>query len=180
MKILKNRLVKNIFIALIFILISAIFSYSFINSKLGYKLKMKLYYSSIAHALYTESGAFGTYSTSEKAVGEWIDGRTVYEKTVPITLPSTTSSISPHGISNFGALISLDVRWYDTEDNRWHVSPRNYSSATISYTSPYTLGTDGFTCDGTNIYVTNYPNDVINWAARSTNAYVIIRYVKTS
>ncbi len=173
MKILKNKLVKNIFIALIFILISAIFSYSFINSKLGYKLKMKLYYSSIAHALYTESGAFGTYSTSEKAVGVWIDGRTVYEKTVPITLPSTTSSISPHGISNFDGLISLDLVWYDTDDKRWLTDLRYYYNGSTTYG----IGIDGVGVDTTNIYITNSDN-IINWSIRTNQSYAIMRYIK--
>lgn len=33
-----------------------------------------------------------TYSTERKAVGTWIDGRTIYRKTVHITSPSTSNA----------------------------------------------------------------------------------------
>ena len=176
-RILKNKLFITISCALMFVISSASFSYLFVNSSLGYKIKMKY----MAHALNNDSGAFGYYSTSEKGVGYWIDGRTVYEKVVPITLPTnTTSSSSPHGISNFDGLISLDLIWYDTTDKRWNTGIRNYSGVVVANTSPYGVGMTGVGVDETNIIIMNDPNQYIDWAARSTNAYAIIRYIKTS
>ena len=176
-KLLKSKLFITISCALLFVIMSASFSYFFVSSSLGYKIKMKF----AAYALNNDSGAFGHYSTSEKGVGYWIDGRIVYEKVVPITLPTnTTSSSSPHGISNFDGLISLDLLWYDTTDKRWSTGIRNYSVVVVSNTSPYGLGMGGISADETYIHVINDPNQYIDWSARTTDVYAIIRYVKTS
>ena len=47
------------------------------------------------------------YSTSEKVIGAWIDGKPIYEKTVDCGYLSNNSAVSfPHGISNLKRVIS--------------------------------------------------------------------------
>lgn len=49
------------------------------------------------------------YSTEEKIVGEWIDGKTLYEKTIPFTTPNSNAYTSvPTGVTN------ADKAWIDT------------------------------------------------------------------
>lgn len=55
--------------------------------------------------------AIGDYSTSEQDTGfTWIDGKTIYKKTLHITdLPGTNASKEiAHGISEFGFLVSFN------------------------------------------------------------------------
>lgn len=48
------------------------------------------------------------YSTSEQSTGEtWVDGKTIYQKTIKITSLNTGTSQQQHGISNFGELIDI-------------------------------------------------------------------------
>ena len=49
------------------------------------------------------------YSTSEKIVGTWIDGKPLYQKTVSLgNLPNATSKNVAHGISNLSYVTSLE------------------------------------------------------------------------
>lgn len=54
------------------------------------------------------SGGGVAYSTTEHAVGTWIDGRTVYEKTLQVTGSTNTNFSTAHGISNLNYIISVD------------------------------------------------------------------------
>ena len=47
------------------------------------------------------------YSTTEQAIGTWIDGRTVYRKVLAGTTTSGNIDNIPHGITNFGAIIRV-------------------------------------------------------------------------
>lgn len=50
-----------------------------------------------------------TYSETEHIVGKWIDGSTIYEKTVDIgNLPNATSKSVAHGITNLDKVISIE------------------------------------------------------------------------
>lgn len=50
-----------------------------------------------------------TYSTDEMPVGTWIDGKTIYRKTVNFgTLPNATTEDVPHGISDLDNVIKLE------------------------------------------------------------------------
>lgn len=51
-----------------------------------------------------------TYSTTEKAVGTWTDGSTVYEKTyIMEELPSNTSKSIPIGVTDINKIIGIDA-----------------------------------------------------------------------
>lgn len=48
------------------------------------------------------------YSTDEKVVGVWIDGKPLYQKTVACgTLPSNNVSSTAHGISNLDKVVGI-------------------------------------------------------------------------
>ena len=53
---------------------------------------------------------FATYSTSkEVACGTWIDGKTIYKKTLNFgTLPNNTNKVFPHGISDIDYIVGWD------------------------------------------------------------------------
>ena len=52
--------------------------------------------------------AQNTYSTTERVVGKWIDGSTIYEKTVDLgTLPNVAPKTVNHGITNLDKVISI-------------------------------------------------------------------------
>ena len=57
---------------------------------------------------YSGSGSeWHEYSTDEKIVGKWVDGKPLYEKTVEIGyLSNNTSTPYPHGISNIKRVVS--------------------------------------------------------------------------
>ena len=66
-------------------------------------------------APYITSGAYAHhYSTVEQVVGTWVDGSTLYEKTIVVSnvmigYDSVIHTVIPHNISNFGFAISLNI-----------------------------------------------------------------------
>ena len=54
-------------------------------------------------------GEVKKYSTEEHVVGEWIDGSTLYEKTVDVgALPNNTRKTVNHNISNINHIVSIN------------------------------------------------------------------------
>lgn len=50
------------------------------------------------------------YSTREKAVGKWIDGKTIYKKTIDCgNLPNNASKNVNHNISNIDRIITFEA-----------------------------------------------------------------------
>lgn len=49
-----------------------------------------------------------TYSTTERVVGKWTDGKTVYEKIIDVPMPTTANVMesTPHNIANIDTLVS--------------------------------------------------------------------------
>ena len=53
-------------------------------------------------------GNWHTWSRTEHAVGVWVDGKTVYEKTIQYTCPNSSAPYHiPHNISNMQTVVSL-------------------------------------------------------------------------
>jgi len=62
-----------------------------------------------------QTGVSDYYSTDEKVVGVWIDGKPLYQKTINFgTLPNNTKKAVAHGISNIEKVISIDGSAYGT------------------------------------------------------------------
>ena len=58
-------------------------------------------------------GSGHTFSTTEQIYGTWIDGSTVYEKTINFgALPNNASKTVNHGISNMGYLVQAFATGY--------------------------------------------------------------------
>lgn len=105
------------------------------------------------------------YSTDEQIVGTWIDGSTLYEKTVDIgSLPNTSEKSSAHNISNIDKVIS--VVGYAINSSKANL-PLPYSNPTSQYTISVNVNTT---------YIV-----VQTGSDRSSySGYVTIRYTKST
>jgi len=111
------------------------------------------------------------FSTNEvKLPIKWIDGKSVYNKAVAISFPtSSTSSSTYHNISNISMVIFAYIVWYDTSDNRWFI---NFKDTTGSYY----VELDGISPTAISVKSgTNY-----NWNDRTKDRYAILYYTKTT
>lgn len=113
------------------------------------------------------SGTPLIYSTSERNVGTWIDGKPVYQKTISLgNLPNKTSKTVAHGISNLKKIISYDVMCDYGSSGFQNIN----SSAVVLGT------TDAVTT------LVNFTNILINTNVdlSSVTGYTTIRYTKTT
>lgn len=110
------------------------------------------------------------YSTSEQIVGTWIDGSPVYEKTIYNAGGVTGNFNFPHGITNFGKLLSYEGTVSDSafaqQGDIW-VVPRIASDGN-------SIGIDKVSTSS--IFIIN-PNA---FGTRLIDWYITIRYTKTS
>jgi len=110
------------------------------------------------------------YSTSEQIVGTWIDGTPVYEKTIYNAGGVSGNFNFPHGITNFGKLLSYEGTVSDSSFAQYGdiwVIPRIASDGN-------SIGIDKVSTSS--IYVIN-PNA---FGTRLIDWYITIRYTKTS
>ena len=49
------------------------------------------------------------YSTNERMIGQWIDGKPLYQKTIQTTVGSTATQTIAHGVSNIGFAMVKDA-----------------------------------------------------------------------
>lgn len=108
------------------------------------------------------------YSTTEHVIGEWIDGSTLYEKTINCgALPSSTGSkTTNHEIPNLATVVEIEGFGKHSTSGNTIPIPRNSINAL----------TENIT-----IYVT--PTAVVIGVGENQsvwNAYVTLRYTKTS
>ena len=100
------------------------------------------------------------YSTTEQVVGEWIDGKPIYQKTIDFgALPNNTTKSVAHSINNFGTLIQL---WGNTETGGYQL--------VIPDADPYVT----ISANTTNIYAKTTSN------LSASNAYITLQYTKTT
>lgn len=109
------------------------------------------------------------YSTDEQIVGTWVDGKTIYEKTVyvgALTVDSSDHSVA-HNIQNFDRLIDFTAtgRLSSSSTNR-HVS--------FNFYRPGSTNGSFFMVDNTSVIYMN------NWDAQIVDVYITIRYTKSS
>jgi hypothetical protein len=108
-----------------------------------------------------------TYSTTEKVVGTWIDGKPIYRKVVYYgNLPNATAKSVAHNISNLKQVITIDGVCFDGND-AYYTLPLVYRGSDSSY----------------NVQ-TNVNSTDIRMASSqdrsSFTAYIIIEYTKTT
>lgn len=106
------------------------------------------------------------YSEDEQVVGTWIDGSTLYEKTINFgELPNTTTKTVNHNISNIDTIYGIEGIAYSSSTN---------TSINLPY--PNTDNTNVVTLSANRTIIT-----IITYRDRTSfNGYVTIRYTKTS
>lgn len=110
---------------------------------------------------------FTTYSTTEKAVGEWIDGKTIYRKTISVgALPNNASKNTAHGISNLDTVIDCRGFAKATWGTQYPI-PTVYASGDAGYNTQVSV-------DATNITLSCTGNN------SGKSGYVTIWYTKSS
>lgn len=110
------------------------------------------------------------YSTEERVVGTWIDGKPLYEKTFKITSTITNNDALAHNIKN------VSVIWVD------NAFVQNYNSNKLSYTLPVTyygtdLGKDELSMYADDTYIVFKVQTA--WG-EGWSKYVTLRYTKTT
>ena len=105
-----------------------------------------------------------SYSTEEHIIGTWIDGSTLYEKTIDCgALPNNTTKNVNHGISNMNHII--EYKGYATNGTYDLPVPCPSSTATEAITVWYS---------GTVIIIKT------GMDRSAYNGYLTLRYTKTS
>ena len=177
-KILKSRMFSFFLGALMFCFLSVVFAYSYIASDIGFdSLDQTWNVDNVRDALdyLKHNQIYGKYSLTEREIGTWINGKRIYERVIPVSMPSSNSAVVAHNIQNFGGLVKMDLIWYDTDDKRWFTGIRYY----YGNNSGYSIAAESFSINETYIMFSGFPN-TINWQNRTSNAYVIIQYYKTT
>lgn len=108
------------------------------------------------------------YSTNEQVVGTWVDGSTLYEKTINFgALPDSTEKPVAHSISNVDKIWVYDGFVFTSSNTFYGLVHTTGNSQTMQYAWDTNV-------DRTNVTIATYSD-------RSTLlAYVTIRYTKTS
>jgi hypothetical protein len=109
------------------------------------------------------------YSTDERVVGTWVDGRTVYEKTLYNAGGVSGTLNIPHNITNLDIIISCEGQCSDVNgsDVTGRILPRIGGDGNH-------IGINSYT--STNIVVTQ----ANAFSTRLRDYYITIRYVKTA
>lgn len=113
------------------------------------------------------------YSLSEKVVGKWIDGTTVYEKTVYYAGGVSGSLSIPHDITNLNKVITVNGSCHDIGYSEGG-QQLDVGDMMIPRVAP----------DGYNIGIVKIDNTNITmliphiFGGRITDIYIILRYTK--
>ena len=107
------------------------------------------------------------YSTTEKVIGTWIDGKPLYEKTLSVASVSVGSNTKNHGISNIDNVIVCYGRC--KYNNLNEMLPLPYISSNTLYN--IALG---------NVTATTFMIDVGSAFSSIQDVYVILQYTKTT
>ena len=123
------------------------------------------------------------FSTNEKVVGVWIDGRPIYQKTLTCNLGNATTVNNPHNISNLDFVIDMfgygkdssgnsfpvpyapvgNISWgvqiYVSATNITCATAQNWSGSTVKVTLRYVKTTDtASSALSAGAYDINFPN----------------------
>lgn len=123
-------------------------------------------YKGILNPVPKNRGGYENYSTTEHEIGTWIDGSTLYEKTIDCgALPNATSKNVLHGISNLKRIV--EYKGYSYSITNANSLPVPFATNTI-FARVNSNGTDYITIStGSDLSAYN-------------ETYVTIRYTKTA
>lgn len=111
------------------------------------------------------SGEPHNYSTDEQVVGTWIDGKTLYEKTVDCgALPNNDSKQVAHGITNIDKIVNFVGIAYAMSSG---------TAIQLAYPSSNSTFAIDMSVNNTNIVFLTFTDRT------SFNGYVTIRYTKS-
>lgn len=110
------------------------------------------------------------FSTVEKIIGKWIDGKLIYRKVVNFgALPNTSEKNVPHNISNFNFATKIDGIAYNSDGRTFPLPAVSFGISSGNITpSIYVFA------DRTNITIGTGVD------RSAYNGYVIIEYTKTT
>lgn len=115
---------------------------------------------------YTGSGSeWHEYSTEEKVIGKWIDGKPIYEKTLELNSPSGNGTLAD--LSSYSIDTMINIRWllYTSTGDIIYGSSSYYQVIQVYFTTSSSL------------IKMDYNN--ASWAT-SRPMKVIIQYTKTT
>lgn len=103
------------------------------------------------------------YSTTEKVVGTWIDGKPLYQQTVITTTPNSSNGTSKPVPSNIDTLVKFEGTMKNANSD-WNIFAFDYSTINIYY---------------------HNGSDELNWLnipdhSRNKTAYLTFYYTKTT
>lgn len=108
------------------------------------------------------------YSTDEQVVGTWVDGSTLYEKTINFgALPDSTEKSVAHSISNVDKIWIYDGFVFTSSNTFYGLIHTAGTSETLLYNWDSNV-------DRTNVTIATYSD------RSALSAYITIRYTKTS
>lgn len=113
-------------------------------------------------------GSSHEYSETEHIVGTWIDGSTVYEKTISVGTITSPNTTVQHNISNFGMLIDITGVCSMNGGSVWQRLGQYNSSGLYSYFSD---------CSSSS-FILYVGSDIRTYYPY--NCYVTMRYTKSS
>ena len=175
-KVLKSNIFWFLFGALIFGMIGGVSAVTILSKDIAYQPKGDWNVSNVEQAIDSlyMSKTSDNYSTDEKAIGTWIDGKTVYQKVVATNSSFFATHNIAHGITNPGEVVSLSLIWHDTTDNAWADRFRYYEASNLKYN----MFAESLKANATYIIASDSADNSINWANRVDKIYFIIKYTK--
>lgn len=106
------------------------------------------------------------YSTTEQVIGEWIDGKPLYQKTIDCgALPNATEKIVAHNINNIALITNIFGVFYSSDLGRSYCIPWTGAGSTTIATMDV---------DAQNIRI------MVSGDRRGNGAYVTLQYTKTT
>ena len=112
-------------------------------------------------------GSDTDYSTTEKIIGTWVDGKPLYQKTVDCgALPNNSSKATAHNISNMDVCVGLDGMAIDSSSGEFLPIPNAHKQTFASQIQT--------ACNRTNVYIMTGSDQT------RFNGYITIRYTKTT
>lgn len=114
-----------------------------------------------------------TYSTEEVKTGEtWIDGKPIYRKVVYVNnlANNTVKTVSCNiGANIINQMVKQNLIWYDSADKTW-INNERWDSTSIRIEYHYNVASDV-------IWINSVGT---NWSSRTSKAYAILEYTKTT
>lgn len=181
-KIFKNNLKMIIGILISVIISSSITAFAAIQisaNQISYNT------TSVADALDSmyQTMFSNNYSTTEKVVGKWINGKPLYQKTINIgTLPNNTTKAVDTGLLNESIEDFINIGGFTRKTDKLYYRPLPYvystdGTGTGHASTPYVLSNGLWVQKGT----TNWEIKIVTGYDRSNEeGYVTIQYTKVS